>query len=371
MDPYQLAQIYSLLTARKGDNVGLTVSTIAGQQQQAQMRAQQMREHQMQMEQQQRQYAQEQQRVANAQRAFAPGVQPATPNDDNGNPMPTGGGGGMQEYAQSLLGQGDIPQYLALQQSMAKESPFTKIDPKDYTPESLSRFAASKNPADLRTRDKVISEDLGGKRSYRTEYSTEPLGAAEKTASPDALLTDSRTRAEGAANRGVSIRGQDMTDERARELAAQGKAPNEQELVAAGYSGRMQAAEKVIQEVGKTGGPSNMTFLAANTPKVGPQTKRALERFVMSPEQQQYRQAQEDWVRAKLRKESGAVIAEDEMQREIETYFPQLGDSEPVKRQKTRARATAVEAMNTASGKARGMAAQTANARPPLESFNQ
>lgn len=33
-------------------------------------------------------------------------------------------------------------------------------------------------------------------------------------------LTDARTRAEGAANRGVTIRGQNMTDSRARELAA-------------------------------------------------------------------------------------------------------------------------------------------------------
>jgi hypothetical protein len=49
---------------------------------------------------------------------------------------------------------------------------------------------------------------------------------------------------------------------------------------------------------------------------------------VESPLRQQYRQAQENWVRANLRKESGAAIGVEEMQAEIATYFPQIGDSD-------------------------------------------
>jgi hypothetical protein len=119
MDPYQLAQIYSLLTARKGDNVGLTVSTIAGQQQQAQARAQQMQMQQLQMQQAQRQNAQQQRTDELAQRAFAPGVQPATPSDDEGNPMPRSGGGGMSEYVKGMQ-QIDPVQAMQLQAQMSQ-----------------------------------------------------------------------------------------------------------------------------------------------------------------------------------------------------------------------------------------------------------
>jgi hypothetical protein len=50
-----------------------------------------------------------------------------------------------------------------------------------------------------------------------------------KTATQDSLLTDKRTREEGALNRGVQLRGQNLTDARSREAnasaAATGKAP--------------------------------------------------------------------------------------------------------------------------------------------------
>ena len=39
------------------------------------------------------------------------------------------------------------------------------------------------------------------------------------TATPGEVMTDARTRSEGAANRGVTMRGQNMTDDRARDLA--------------------------------------------------------------------------------------------------------------------------------------------------------
>lgn len=65
--------------------------------------------------------------------------------------------------------------------------------------------------------------------------------------------------------------------------------------------------------------------------------------YLLSPEAQQRRQAEEDWVRAKLRLESGAAIGVDEMENEIKTYFPQAGDSPEVIQQKARARKTAEE----------------------------
>ena len=48
---------------------------------------------------------------------------------------------------------------------------------------------------------------------------------------------------------------------------------------------------------------------------------------MISNERQQLQQAQENWVSAVLRRESGAVLGDDEIVRENKKYFPQYGDS--------------------------------------------
>ena len=60
---------------------------------------------------------------------------------------------------------------------------------------------------------------------------------------------------------------------------------------------------------------------------------------------QRYWNAASNWVRANLRKESGAVIGEDEMEQEIRTYFAQPGDSDQTIEQKRRLRAVTEQAM--------------------------
>lgn len=117
---------------------------------------------------------------------------------------------------------------------------------------------------------------------------------------------------------------------------------------AAGYASRMTEATKLLDQFEKEGRSTYRTDIAGGLPMIGNAARTA----VMTPVQQQYRQAQEDWVRAKLRKESGAAIATDEMDREIASYFPQPGEAAPVIEQKRRARAVAVEAMSRASGRA-------------------
>lgn len=209
-----------------------------------------------------------------------------------------------------------------------------------------------------------------------------------KTNTPDAILTDARARSEGDKNRGVTVRGQNMTDARARELADAAKlsqpfeatingrpvlvqqnkstgeivdvntkkvvgnvAPkaSDAEQLTSGYAKRMAEAEKVLSA--NTGGqtPGLTETAIARSP--------TLANLARPEERQRYHQAQEDWVRAKLRKESGAVIADEEMAREIRTYFPQIGDKASVIAQKAAARKTAMSAMDQASGPARGNAA--------------
>jgi hypothetical protein len=88
--------------------------------------------------------------------------------------------------------------------------------------------------------------------------------------------------------------------------------------------------------------------MAGAVPFVGETARR----LAMSPETQQYQQAADDWIRSKLRKESGAVIGEDEMAKEYATYFPQPGDSKEVIEQKARARKVATDAMKRMAGTA-------------------
>jgi hypothetical protein len=70
----------------------------------------------------------------------------------------------------------------------------------------------------------------------------------------------------------------------------------------------------------------------------------------ITPAGQKYQQAAMDWVRAKLRKESGAAIGKDEARQEYENYFPVFGDSAEVIEQKRQARIQASAAMRTAAG---------------------
>jgi hypothetical protein len=70
-----------------------------------------------------------------------------------------------------------------------------------------------------------------------------------------------------------------------------------------------------------------------------------------SVQQQLYKNAQENWVRANLRKESGAVIGADEMKDEIRTYFPQPADKPENIAQKQLLRQVTQNAMKTAAGK--------------------
>jgi hypothetical protein len=69
-----------------------------------------------------------------------------------------------------------------------------------------------------------------------------------------------------------------------------------------------------------------------------------------SPEQQQVDQARRNFISAVLRKESGAAIGVDEYSNEERKYFPQLGDSEKVIKQKQDARKLAIQALEAQAG---------------------
>ena len=98
-----------------------------------------------------------------------------------------------------------------------------------------------------------------------------------------------------------------------------------------GQPGKYQAIMRAIPSAGLTTGLANLSE------DVG---------------RQQYRQAQENWVTANLRPESGAVIGVDEMEKEIQKYFPQTNDAQKTIEQKARARRDTELAMTVRAGPA-------------------
>lgn len=60
----------------------------------------------------------------------------------------------LDGYSTALMGL-DPARGVAMQQALAKDSPFSKVDAKDYTPESVARFATSRNFGDLVPRVKM------------------------------------------------------------------------------------------------------------------------------------------------------------------------------------------------------------------------
>ncbi|KZX61305.1 hypothetical protein A3724_13820 [Alcanivorax sp. HI0033] len=67
--------------------------------------------------------------------------------------------------------------------------------------------------------------------------------------------------------------------------------------------------------------------------------------FLVGDDYQQYKATASEWIRAKLRKESGAAIPPEEMNSEFATYFYVPGDSQATIKQKRALRARAEEAM--------------------------
>lgn len=124
------------------------------------------------------------------------------------------------------------------------------------------------------------------------------------------------------------------------------KAPkknSEGENKAAGFASRMQGASNAIKQLEAEG--YDRTDKSAGIGQMMPN-------LLKTDAAQRWAQAQEDWVSANLRRESGAVIGEEEMEREIAKYFPLAGDSAKVVEQKRKSRERAEAGMRKSAGTA-------------------
>lgn len=165
---------------------------------------------------------------------------------------------------------------------------------------------------------------------------------------------------------GLAARAADRADRaEQRQIAANsvsGRTPNEGERNASGFYQRMVAANAEMKRLTDAGyDPTNLRDHLAVGSAVG--------NFLASTEGQQYNQAAMNWVRANLRKESGAAIGVDEARQEIRNYFPQPGDSPAVAQQKAKNRLVVEQAMLQAAGRAAPQ--QAAQDRPQSTAIPQ
>ena len=167
-------------------------------------------------------------------------------------------------------------------------------------------------------------------------------------------------------------------------LQGAGAKPTEDQSKSAGFAFRMtqaseifnqpvinRAGEQVVDpQTGKPltleqafGKPSRYQSIMRDVPVVG----TGIANITEDPNRQLYRQAQENWVSANLRAESGAVLGPVEIDKEIIKYFPQPSDSDDVIKQKAKARRDTELAMRVRAGPAYKQVQQQASMQPETQ----
>lgn len=118
---------------------------------------------------------------------------------------------------------------------------------------------------------------------------------------------------------------------------------NEAQGKAAGFADRMTSSHKTITDL-EAEGTDALAAVASKVPVVG--------NYMLSSKRQMFEQAQRDFVNSVLRRESGAVISNEEFDNARKQYFPQPGDSAEVIAQKRKNREITLDAMRRDAGPA-------------------
>lgn len=131
------------------------------------------------------------------------------------------------------------------------------------------------------------------------------------------------------------------------ELVSTGTKFNNDQNKAAGYANTMADAEGRLGQIGTTDAGGKFKPYIPTSPMAA---LGGISNVTSSKEYQQYKQGAMDWTLALLRHESGANVPDTEAEKYWTTYFPQLGDSDAVIKQKADARASKMRGVVAASG---------------------
>lgn len=274
----------------------------------------------------------------------AGGMQPATPGRFD-----------PQQYAQRLYQMGRVNEAMAVEKQYAK--PPKKL--KDTRTLMQGGKRVTVNFYDDGTQEVLPFDPDAEKLHFADAGGTAGVGLDPFTGKPvSAGITKTMTPGErdSSARGWAGINLQKESAQRAEAAAAQPpkpEKPTDPQLAARGFLGRMTQAGAILDKLEDAGytpsyGSSYVEGMK-QIPMIGGTVGGLINRGAnaVEPRMGLYNQAQRDWVRAKLRKESGAVIGKEEEEAEIRTYFPQAGDPPALITQKRAARKAAERAMAT------------------------
>jgi hypothetical protein len=135
-------------------------------------------------------------------------------------------------------------------------------------------------------------------------------------------------------------------------LTKSGKATAD-ETNAAGFASRMVYTNTITSKLATGAAPKFGEAILGAVPLIGEKIPEVIPQTVggLSPERRQYLQAANNFIRANLRKESGAAIGLDEWKQEFINYFPQYNDDEQTIKNKEIFRNILTQNMINAAGK--------------------
>jgi len=206
-------------------------------------------------------------------------------------------------------------------------------------------FEKSKKPLQYQdVGNAIVQLDSNGK-----EISRIPKGRApEGPVSFQAVETDQGLMAFNPRTMQMTpVMGQD-----GKPLTKSGK-PTETETNAAGFAARMVAANTIASKLATGAAPKTGEAISSVIPLIGKAIPEIIPQAIggLSPERRQYLQAANNFIRANLRKESGAAIGADEWTAEFINYFPQYNDDEQTIKNKEVFRNILTQNMIGAAGK--------------------
>lgn len=273
-----------------------------------------------------------------------------------------------EAYVNAVM-QFDPLRALELRRSLAKAGP--KFDTKPQTAigedGKAFQYIVAEN-GEIKRLDGVLPRDelklanLGGKDVAYNPFALKEGQTFQRTATPGDLLSAQTAR----RGQDITMRGQNMTDTRQREMVALhrqiGKAPTEFQGKSAAFGLRATEADKAITSLTGHYDPSavNVKTSLEGWPLVGGMLGAAVNKFALSSSDQKAEQAKRDFINAVLRQESGAAIGASEFDNADKQYFPQPGDGPDVVAQKARNRQLAIQGLQSNAGRAAMTAPPTA-----------
>jgi hypothetical protein len=192
--------------------------------------------------------------------------------------------------------------------------------------------------------DAIVAYDYSGKEVFRNKKGRAPEGPINfQTVETDQGLMAFNPR----TMQMTPVMGAD-----GKPITKSGK-PTESETNAAGFASRMVAANAITSKLASGNVPKTVEAISSVIPLIGKAIPEIIPEGVggLSSDRRQYLQAANNFIRANLRKESGAAIGADEWTAEFINYFPQYNDDAQTIKQKEIFRNILTQNMVAAGGK--------------------